>query len=208
MARHAAPLAVITASHEGDRRAATVSSVTSLSVSPEGAPLITFNLKLPSKTSQLIHDSGRFSVNFLSGAHAAEHVARGFAGSIQSTKAIDFVEDDVEIIGVDWFPLSDAPYDTPILNRTRIKSEEVLASDGIEAAVAFARVDCITKHCFTVSDHEIWVGEVERLEIEDERSASSSTALVYFNRQFVRVSVKDAREGGNKIIKRMHLKHE
>ncbi|KAK7204081.1 flavin reductase like domain-containing protein [Myxozyma melibiosi] len=217
MARHAAPLAVISAAHANDRRAATVSSVTSLSVSDQAAPLITFNLKLPSSTSRLIHDSGRFSVNFLSGAPAAEEIARGFAGVARpaNLKETDYLEQDVEVVGVDWFPVSDAPFETPMLNRTRVLKPDEHSPDSSESSstrpanIAFARVDCTAKHCFSVRDHEIWVGEVERLELEDENLKPPPPALVYFNRQFVRVHVaNDAAADEKPKVRRSHLSHE
>ncbi|KAK9370980.1 flavin reductase like domain-containing protein [Lipomyces kononenkoae] len=186
-ARHAAPLAVITTANGTHARAATVSSLTSLSVSPSSPPLVTFNLRLPSCTSKIIHDVGRFSVNLLSGVYGAEQIARAFAGrALAPTGQQEEPDEQVEILDVDWFPRSPEPYNTPMLNHTVIHDMDDPQPNSHEAhPVAFARLDCRTQHCFTVRDHEIWVGEVERIDLGN--SPDSHPALVYVSRTFKRV---------------------
>ncbi|KAK9372694.1 flavin reductase like domain-containing protein [Lipomyces chichibuensis] len=227
--RHAAPLAVITASYGVQARAATVSSLTSLSVSSPGAPLVTFNLRVPSSTSKLMHDAGRFSVNLLSGVYGAEEIARGFAGpagtSAQQNKDEDIQHiqegDQVEILDVDWFPRSPQPYNTPMLNHTTIHAHDHKLDCNINDAhhhpVAFARLDCRTQRCFTVRDHEIWVGEVERIEFDKELqeigndvspdSAEISPALVYFSRTFKRVVHGSEQSQDSLSLRKYHLRH-
>ncbi|KAK9354186.1 flavin reductase like domain-containing protein [Lipomyces doorenjongii] len=225
--RHAAPLAVITAAYGVHARAATVSSLTSLSVSPPGAPLVTFNLRVPSSTSKLMHDAGRFSVNLLSGVYGAEEIARGFAGPAgapaqqNQDEDIQHIQegDQVEILDVDWFPRSPEPYTTPMLNHTTIHAHDHKLDSQINDArpVAFARLDCRTQHCFTVRDHEIWVGEVERIDFDKELqeigndvshdSAEISPALVYFSRTFKRVVHESEQSRDPLSLRQYQLRH-
>ncbi|KAK9463537.1 flavin reductase like domain-containing protein [Lipomyces oligophaga] len=224
MSRHAAPLAVITAASTTDFHAATVSSVTSLSVAGSGFPLVTFNLKLPSSTSQLIHASGRFSVNFLSGSEGAENIARNFAGGAASagrapkTQGLPHVQDsdETEVIGLDSFPVSPEPYHTHMLNHTHVdtslsSSYDVLRVDKRKPeSLAFARIDCAAVQHFVVRDHEIWVGEVERIDFDSSINDISSLddnspALVYYKRQFLRVFPVSAEE--TKRVLKHDLRH-
>ncbi|KAK9247353.1 flavin reductase like domain-containing protein [Lipomyces tetrasporus] len=228
LSRHAAPLAVITAAHGPHTRAATVSSLTSLSVSAPGAPLVTFNLRVPSSTSKLIHESGRFSVNLLSGAYGAEQIARGFAGGgvahpNQDNNRIEHIQegDQVEILDVDWFPRAPEPYNTPMLNHTTIHAHDRKrdSQDANDAhhPVAFARLDCRTQHCFTVRDHEIWVGEVERIDfgknLQEIASDASppheelSPGLVYFSRTFKRVLLESDQDPDTVLLCKHQLRH-
>ncbi|KAK9236339.1 flavin reductase like domain-containing protein [Lipomyces kononenkoae] len=181
--RHAAPLAVITAANGTHARGATVSSLTSLSVSPPGPPLVTFNLRVPSSTSKIMHDVGRFSVNLLSGVYGAEQIARAFAGRALAPAAQQEEPDQVEILDVDWFPRSPEPYNTPMLNHTVIHDPHDnpqlldVKLNYHAHPVAFARLDCRTQHCFTVRDHEIWVGEVERIDFGNDYRSPDSQQL-------------------------------
>ncbi|KAK9320793.1 flavin reductase like domain-containing protein [Lipomyces orientalis] len=232
LSRHAAPLAVITAAHGPHTRAATVSSLTSLSVSEPGAPLVTFNLRVPSSTSKLIHESGRFSVNLLSGAHGAEQIARGFAAGggaahahnpNQDDDRIEHIQegDQVEILDVDWFPRAPEPYNTPMLNHTTIhgydRQRDSPDASEVHHPVAFARLDCRTQRCFTVRDHEIWVGEVERIDfgknLQEFASDASppheeiSPGLVYFSRNFKRVLLESDQESDTVLLRKHQLRH-
>ncbi|KAK9469043.1 flavin reductase like domain-containing protein [Lipomyces arxii] len=181
LASHPSALAVITVSYGTETRAATVSSVTSVSVAEPGNPLLSFNLKLPSSTSRLIHLSGKFSVNLLSGSPGAQHIAAAFAGDDTDIKA-------------DAFPTSSPPFNTPMLNRTSAHSHD-------NAPIAFARLDCYTKHCFPVRDHEIWVGEVDRIYVNDRLGPG----MVYFNRHFTRIS--HTHPTHDEKLKKRHLRH-
>ncbi|KAK9447439.1 flavin reductase like domain-containing protein [Limtongia smithiae] len=194
MAQHASPLAVITAASGSETRAATVSSVASLSVATPGAPLVSFNLRVPSSTSRLIHGSGRFSVNFLSGARGVENIAQGFAGGAPPPRDEGRTEDrmalvqegeQIEVYDLDWFPVSPEPFCTPMLNRTNVVSGS--STNGQAQPLAYCRLDCNVVSCFTVRDHEIWVGEVERIDYNGDLKDSECPALVYFDKQFVRV---------------------
>ncbi|KAK9476407.1 flavin reductase like domain-containing protein [Lipomyces japonicus] len=187
MARHPQAIAVITAAYQGRASAATVSSVTSLSVAGPDPPLLSFNLRIPSATSELVHASGRFSVNFLAGIDGADQLASEFARAGSA---------------VDHLPLAPHPYRTPMLNRAPcpVKSASKANTDVTTTTVlsfsqpaAFARLDCAVHASFLVRDHEIWVGEVERIDADHHegggdtyttRGTGASPGLVYFRRKF------------------------
>lgn len=73
------PVVVCTSTHGGVPRAMTMSSFTSLTLSP--APLVTFNVATPSRTLDAIAASGSFNVHVLAGdaagAAVADHFTRG-----------------------------------------------------------------------------------------------------------------------------------
>ena len=73
------PVVVCTANHAGTPRAMTMSSFTSLSMSP--APLVSFNIATPSRTLDAISASGRFNIHIMAGdakgAALADRFTRG-----------------------------------------------------------------------------------------------------------------------------------
>ncbi|EQL00770.1 Flavin reductase-like, FMN-binding protein [Ophiocordyceps sinensis CO18] len=75
----ASPVVVCTSTHDGAPRAMTMSSFTSLALTP--APLVTFNVLTPSRTLDAIAASREFNIHFLTGdaagAAIADHFTRG-----------------------------------------------------------------------------------------------------------------------------------
>lgn len=73
------PIVVCTATHNGVPRAMTMSSFTSLTLSP--TPLVSFNIATPSRTLDAITSSQEFNIHVLagdeSGAAVADHFTRG-----------------------------------------------------------------------------------------------------------------------------------
>ncbi|EFY92007.1 putative oxidoreductase [Metarhizium acridum CQMa 102] len=73
------PIVVCTATHNGTPRAMTMSSFTSLTLSP--TPLVSFNIATPSRTLDAITSSKEFNIHVLasdeSGAAVADHFTRG-----------------------------------------------------------------------------------------------------------------------------------
>ena len=81
------PVVVCTATHNGTPRAMTMSSFTSLTLSP--APLVSFNIATPSRTLEAIASSGTFNIHILAGDEAgaaiADHFTRGNVDGIFNT---------------------------------------------------------------------------------------------------------------------------
>ncbi|GAO19293.1 hypothetical protein UVI_02008460 [Ustilaginoidea virens] len=81
------PIVVCTATHDGTPRAMTMSSFTSLTLSP--TPLVSFNIATPSRTLDAIAASREFNIHVLagdaSGAAVADHFARGNADGVFAT---------------------------------------------------------------------------------------------------------------------------
>lgn len=75
----ASPVVVCTSTDKGEHRAMTMSSFTSLTLTP--TPLITFNVKTPSRTLEAISSSRQFNIHILSGdesgVRVADHFTRG-----------------------------------------------------------------------------------------------------------------------------------
>ncbi|KID88282.1 Flavin reductase-like, FMN-binding protein [Metarhizium guizhouense ARSEF 977] len=73
------PIVICTATHNGAPRAMTMSSFTSLTLSP--TPLVSFNIATPSRTLDAITSSKEFNIHVLagdeSGAAVADHFTRG-----------------------------------------------------------------------------------------------------------------------------------
>ncbi|KAK9456012.1 flavin reductase like domain-containing protein [Dipodascopsis uninucleata] len=211
MAFHPSALSIISSRHENISKAVTVSSFSSLSVVSDKAPLVSFNLKLPSSTAEVIRQSGRFSVNLLSGVHGAEGIAREFAGSDASRS---LGSEDKEGLPINWFPLSPQPYNTPMFNRTSLRQASSPAPSSQLAPleenneIAFARLDCKVQECFRVRDHEIWIGEVERVDVESIDKLSTFPSMVYHNRRFKALAeAKVAIQDKQKEVSQLLLRH-
>lgn len=73
------PVVVCTSTHGSTPRAMTMSSFTSLTLSP--TPLVTFNVATPSRTLDAVSASGEFNIHVLAGDEAgaavADHFTRG-----------------------------------------------------------------------------------------------------------------------------------
>ncbi|KAG6308287.1 hypothetical protein E4U45_001632 [Claviceps purpurea] len=81
------PVVVCTATHEGVPRAMTMSSFTSLTLSP--VPLVSFNIATPSRTLEALMASREFNIHVLagdaSGAAVADHFTRGNTDGVFDT---------------------------------------------------------------------------------------------------------------------------
>jgi len=139
----------------------TLSTLTCLSLSPH--PLISFNIKTPSRTSSAIHThpSGAFTVHVLSSTPHAAFVADAFA------------------------QVSAAPGEKADPWRKLRGTVEVHASTGVpelgrEDGVV-ARWRCRRHDVLQVEDHEIWVGRVVGMEV---LGGEGEAALGYADRRF------------------------
>lgn len=149
---------IITTNHNLDSstyepRGLTVSSLTSLSISPD--PLISFNLQLPSRTSEVLKDSGIFAINVLPALKESVDLCRAFAGALgpnvnpfeKFSHHFDYCEDEIIIPSVKF---------------------------------ANSIIYCKPIDLLKVQDHEIWVAKVYKV---DHRSDKESSVL-YQNRAF------------------------
>lgn len=121
----------------------TISSMTSLSVDPK--PLIQFNIKVPSNTSNNIRKNGLFAIHFLDPTKSNIDLARHFSRGIKETTT--------------------SPFSTLLENKDymyysgdKIKSESNIILPVLKDTGKI--LICNSKESFKVQDHEIWIGEV------------------------------------------------
>lgn len=148
-------------------RGLTLSSVTSLSLKPQ--PLIQFNLQLPSFTSEALHETQCFAVHLLKPNAMSIQLARNFSkGAIKNEIDSTFsptkpFQDLVPHEHYDTYQLEGTDLVIPILKN----SERVLI--------------CQKKDVFRVGDHEIWVGQIEDIIVNENNITGG---LLYCNRNF------------------------
>ncbi|KAH3667465.1 hypothetical protein OGAPHI_003114 [Ogataea philodendri] len=143
----------------------TLSSVSSLTINPE--PVVQFNLQVPSRTSQTLHDSGFLALHILPPVQDSVRLARAFSRGTQGahlTKPFEELRPD------EWRYFAANGIKIPILSL----AERVLI--------------CEKHKVFRVYNHELWTCGVK--EIVDNASAASSGGLIYYNRRFHTVGNK------------------
>lgn len=168
MQRISFPTMIITTSAFTDTPSAdfhglAVSSMTSLSVEP--APLLQFNIQIPSLSSKNLHKHDLFAVHQLKPAPISVDLVMNFSRGIRHGGTKPF-ENLIE--NTDYTIYKNAKYDSeqsvlPILKQV----ERVLI--------------CKKKDIFTVADHEVWVGEVVDCVTRDE---TNTGGLLHSNGQF------------------------
>ncbi|ORY79452.1 flavin reductase like domain-domain-containing protein [Protomyces lactucae-debilis] len=169
------PIAIVTAAlpsattstggvHES-ARAITLSSLTCLSLEPE--PLVTFNVKLPSRALDVIRAAGKLVVNLLL-TYSTEHVelARKFAkpmptsfGSLSSEDASKVIFDPA------FWHVQDEQKGVPQLRHA-----------------GAAKLYCTVQQVMTVADHAIVVA---RVDVTRDLTEEGLPALVYKGHQFM-----------------------
>ncbi|QLQ80216.1 hypothetical protein HG537_0D02170 [Torulaspora globosa] len=148
-------------------RGLTISSLTSLSLKPE--PLIQFNLQLPSFTSEALHQTGFFAVHLLKPNSTSIKLAREFSkGAIINEKDQTYsptrpFENLVENEHYVTYKIEGTDLVVPLLKN----SERVLI--------------CQKKDVFQIGDHEIWVGQIEDIIVNE---AQPTGGLLYCNRKY------------------------
>ncbi|KAH7141318.1 flavin reductase like domain-containing protein [Dactylonectria estremocensis] len=147
---------------DGGPRAMTMSSFTSLTLSP--TPLITFNVATPSRTLDAVRASGAFAVHVLAGDAAGASVAAHFTRGNVGGHVLDGLE-DIEVEGGDGPP--------------------VLRGEGVLFALR-CRVlaDAAEGGLVRVRDHVIVVGEVKAMVPV---AGEKGFGLVYADRRYRRV---------------------
>lgn len=158
----------------------TVSSVCSLSAYP--APLLQFNLHLPSYTSQSLHrNNGLLCLHLMPPTQRLVYLSRTFASGIKrDPEHFDVKPDDGQFhemttpfsqITLDGYKLHELKHGlVPVLN---------------ELETAFI---CSKKVVFNVDNHEIWVVDVLDILAPNEKYTNAkSGGLLYFDRGFHQV---------------------
>jgi flavin reductase (DIM6/NTAB) family NADH-FMN oxidoreductase RutF len=163
------PLAKPNHAHNFSYRGMTVSSFTTVALSPR--PTVCFNIRAPSSTLAAIQTSGRFLVHILDasplGAKVADAFTRGLGATAFDNKAFEVSRDG------DGMPLLTSPGVRRVLQCRAL-------GDGV-----------------VVGDHVIIIGEVTKIrgEVQEEES-EKGYGLVYANRAY-RCVGKDIPVGGD-----------
>ncbi|CCX30545.1 Similar to Uncharacterized protein C1071.11; acc. no. Q9UTQ4 [Pyronema omphalodes CBS 100304] len=155
--------------HDPTGHGITLSTLTCLSLAPY--PLVSFNIKTPSRTSLSLHNSGRFCIHVMSSSPHSAHVANIFAqlAASHTTKQ--------------------SPWE-----KLRGKTEVVdgVPTMGREDGV-LSRWSVVTEKYVDVQDHEVWVGRVVGVE---ELAGEEGKGLMYQNRRFRNVGEEVVPEFG------------
>ncbi|PKS11035.1 hypothetical protein jhhlp_002795 [Lomentospora prolificans] len=134
-------------------RGMTMSSFTSLSLDP--IPLVSFNIKKPSRTLDAIRESGRFNIHILRADAHGVKVAEWFSTSNASFNPFERIQSS----GCEVYP-----------HRTGA----ILWGEGVRTVLS-----CKVEKLLGVRDHEIVVGEVEQV-----LGGGEFEALAYAQRQY------------------------
>ncbi|CCE62933.1 hypothetical protein TPHA_0D02970 [Tetrapisispora phaffii CBS 4417] len=155
-------------SPKSEFRGLVASSVTSLCVLPK--PKLEFNLQLPSFTSIALHKYQYFAVHIMSPTKASVDMGRLFSkgaitskmdGSIQPSQPFMDLEENVTF---ENYSIENSNLQIPVLKM----AEKTLI--------------CKKSDVFKTGDHEIWVGEVEDIIVNEEEEAQGG--LLYYDRFF------------------------
>ncbi|OBA15295.1 uncharacterized protein OGAPODRAFT_9539 [Ogataea polymorpha] len=149
-----------------DLHGMTLSSVSSLTVSPE--PMVQFNLQVPSRTSQTLHESGFLALHILPPVKESVRLARAFSRGTQGncvTKPFEELKKD------EWSYFTTESLKIPVLSL----AERILI--------------CEKHQVFCVYNHELWTCRVREI-VQREVDADVTGGLLYFNRRFHAVGGK------------------
>ncbi|BFZ60800.1 hypothetical protein YB2330_001852 [Saitoella coloradoensis] len=154
------PVVIITTADPNsplNRRGLTLSSLTSLSLHP--IPLLSFNIRLPSRASALLHRSGRFVVHILPASRPFAELCGAFATS-EYTASRDEEFKDPWAMGHEWMASEEGQ---PVLEGALVK------------------MHCKVRRTVEVGDHEVWVGEVTKV---DNNQKEGEYGLLYCDRKY------------------------
>lgn len=126
--------------HNNEPRGLTVSSLTSLSINP--TPAVSFNIQVPSRTSQVLHKSDMFAVNVLPCTTDSIKLCQAFGGAL----------------GRHYNPFE------------HLKHLFDYSSGIPIITTATSVLHCERKQVFRVQDHEIWVATVLGVDNYDDHS--------------------------------------
>ncbi|GAO48227.1 hypothetical protein SAICODRAFT_31348 [Saitoella complicata NRRL Y-17804] len=154
------PVVIITTADPNsplNRRGLTLSSLTSLSLHP--IPLLSFNIRLPSRASGLLHRSGRFVVHILPASQRYADLCAAFATS-EYTASGDQDVKDPWAMGYEW----------------KVSGEGQPVLEG-----ALVKMHCKVRRTVEVGDHEVWVGEVTKV---NNSQKEGEYGLLYCDRKY------------------------
>lgn len=163
-------------------RGLTLSSITSLSVKP--VPMVSFNVQLPSRTSEVLHSRNVFAINVLAACEASVELARAFSGAYGAHT--NPFEKFASAFKNSTNPLERVPLQLNV--HASAVPEGVVDADYEHArnipviSNASAILYCKKNQIFNVQDHEIWVASVFHVDVSS--SLSEAGTLLYQNRAF------------------------
>ncbi|KAG7827435.1 hypothetical protein KL920_004689 [Ogataea angusta] len=164
------PAMILTApalsSSVSDLHGMTLSSVSSLTVSPE--PVVQFNLQVPSRTSQTLHESGFLALHILPPVKESVRLARAFS---RGTRGNCLTRPFEELRKDEWSYFTTEHLKIPVLSL----AERILI--------------CEKHQVFRVYNHELWTCRVREI-VQRAVDADATGGLLYFNRRFHAVGGK------------------
>lgn len=180
----ASPAMIITttSANGSEPRGLTLSSITSLSVKPQ--PMVSFNVQLPSRTSEVLHSRNIFAINVLPASPQSADLALCFAGAHGAHTnpfkkfahllklPIEFAKDKPSIVSVP----------TPGPGRAAEEVDFKHAQNIPVVANSSAILYCKKHQIFDVQDHEIWVARVFHVDVTG--NLDDNGTLLYQNRAF------------------------
>ena len=170
---------ITTTSRTGtEPRGLTVSSLTSLSLNP--TPLVSFNLQLPSRTSEILHERNVFAVNVVPGTPQIRDLTIAFAGGYGHDVNPFEKFSNMFTVPANLTPHKQESHD----HNLEGDLEEFKHAHNIPVIKdALAVLYCRKRQIFKVQDHEIWVAEVFHVDATN-CNDNSATTLLYQNRSF------------------------
>lgn len=187
-------------------RGLTLSSITSLSLKP--TPLVSFNVQLPSRTSEVLHSRNLFAINVLPAAPESVDLAKAFSGGygrevnpfemfedrflVPSLAAAEVIVGEV-VVGegkdggenkkTEKKTIVNATFTDLLYHPHGVEVADLnLARDIPVISNASAILYCKKHKIFTVQDHEIWVASV--FHVDTAESLATGSTLLYQNRAF------------------------
>ncbi|EDO14850.1 hypothetical protein Kpol_359p11 [Vanderwaltozyma polyspora DSM 70294] len=148
-------------------RGLTASSVSSLALKP--SPMIQFNIQLPSFTSDFLHKYSMFAVHLLKPNPVSIELAKTFSQGATTLKHSNVVVPTKPFATLK----EDIDYETLSIRGTDLVIPILKNSEYV--------LLCKKKDVFRVGDHEIWVGNVEDILVNDQ---DSTGGVLYYNRNF------------------------
>ncbi|EPY51529.1 NADH-dependent flavin oxidoreductase [Schizosaccharomyces cryophilus OY26] len=182
MRRFAQPVVILSSGFpNGHQAAMTASSFTPVSLSPN--PVVSFNLKIPSRTASAIVQSRRVVVHLLSSSilrHSqwASILSKPNHPTVFPSPSLSSVQEDI----------SSPPSPSSSTADTLSPSEVSFSKEGVPHLLdSLGLLHCSILHSIPVQDHLLFVANVDRVEHGSIPLAHSS-GLVYYNRQYCSVS--------------------
>ncbi|CAB59887.1 NAD reductase Coq12 [Schizosaccharomyces pombe] len=188
MRRFAQPVVIITSGFaDGHRAGMTASSFTPVSLTPN--PVISFNIKIPSRTANAIQQSNRVIVHLLSSS-IKKHSEWASLLAKQKHQINPLMNSEKNSTSVEDLPGSNRTQQTSShsLLHPLHPIDVSLSKEGLPCLVdSLGLLHCSIIHSYQVQDHILFVANVERVE-HGSSPLESSSGLVYYNRNYCSTS--------------------